>query len=328
MKPENDQLAVLRRLRSEGRISKEEYEDLAGGLNSPGRTAVVTEYQDDVDSTPHVDVEDAPGTGPAVDGDDPVTMDDELGSFDSLIPPKLRENLTVNYVAGLALASLGLVVVSSLGMLSWLVTIPAILLFATTFFEGWRAVTVVGVVVWALILLVGLAFSVAGDPPSEPVVVATLPPRDPYPPVDGSLNVYMDQLTDRWNTVDAPPRIAKGLTRYNETGEYDTFLYRFGEWGRFAGAYDPANEALYALLITGQFSAEDTERLYLHLCYVVAPFSQDCIDSYREEGLDGGVLEDFTDVEHEAEWTLGDQTWRLEIAGTVMTIRVYGPDAA
>jgi hypothetical protein len=32
--------------------------------------------------------------------------------------------------------------------------------------------------------------------------------------------------------------------------------------------------------------------MYLHVCYLLHPFSQDCIDAYWAEGLDGGELAD------------------------------------
>jgi hypothetical protein len=61
---------------------------------------------------------------------------------------------------------------------------------------------------------------------------------------------------------------------------------------------------------------------------MAAPYSQECVDSYHQHGLDGGTLDDFADIEHEAEWALGEDTWRLRIEGNVMTIRVFGSDAA
>jgi len=43
--------------------------------------------------------------------------------------------------------------------------------------------------------------------------------------------------------------------------------------------------------------------------------------------LAGANPGDFSDSSHRAEWTLGEQTWRLEIDQNVMTIRIYGADA-
>jgi hypothetical protein len=54
------------------------------------------------------------------------------------------------------------------------------------------------------------------------------------------------------------------------------------------------------------------------------PYSQECIGNYFEKGLADGTLVDFQNVSHQAEWQLDDQTWRLDIAGNVLTIRVLG----
>ena len=326
MKSEIDQLAVLRRLKEEGQISDGEYENLSRGLVSPAPASEGT--VEDPREEPPGDIE---ADQPAPDGDGAGAVETGASPADTpepLLQFKFREDLSVNYLGSLLITSIVLTVAASLGWLSWTVSIPAMIVLLTTLFQGWRMVTVAGAVVVAVIVVIGVMMTATGDTPSEQAETVRLQPQDPYPPVPGSLGVYMDQIPDLWNTVDTPPRITKGLTRYNETGEYDTFLYRFGEWGRLAGAFDPDNEAVYALLITGRFSGEATDQLYLHLCYVVAPFSQECIDSYYQEGLDGGTHEDFTDIAHEAEWALGDHTWRLEIDQNVMTIRVYGADAA
>jgi hypothetical protein len=120
------------------------------------------------------------------------------------------------------------------------------------------------------------------------------------------------------------PGITGGFVYNTEPGQYDSFIYRFGDWGRLAGAYDPSNDAVYALLATGQFSNEATSQLYLHLCFILNPYSQECIDNYFEKGLDYDTLADFGDVSHQAEWQIDDQTWRLEVKGNVLTIRVLG----
>jgi hypothetical protein len=356
MEPNNDQLAVLRRLQSDGQISDEEFANLVRGLTGTEPEPAGTDTEpahakpEPADTEPELAdhepsgthrwrddpmererVADASPDAPEESDDDmehDAASEEERGSADALLTPKFRQNLSVNYLGIVFIASMTLLTVGLLGVISWWVCIPSVLVLVSTLFEGWGKVTLGGAVAVAVILPISLFVS-AGDPPEpEQTPTVTVPPQDPYPPIPGSLSVYMGQVIDRWNTVDGPPRINRGLTRHNEVGEYDTFIYRFGDWGRLAGAYDAGNDAIYALLITGTFSAEDTDQLYLHLCYVTAPFSQDCIDAYHEEGLDGGALEDFTDISHEAEWTVGEGTWRLQIEQNVMTIRVYGPDAA
>lgn len=310
MKSEIDQLATLRRMRNEGRITDDEYEDLTRGLLA---------------------VADAPA--PGHEPDDTVhegaEPDGEL-SATGPFPLRFRQDLSVGRLGVMLIAALVLVAVSAVGLVSWYVGLPALMVLLTTLLEGWRNATIVGIVAVVVILLIGFVGSIGNNdsPVVDQTAAGTLPPQDPFPPIAGSLGIYIDQVTELWNTVDGPPQMNQGLTRYNEPGEYDTFLYRFGEWGRVAGAFDPETEAVYALFTTGWFVGDATDRLYLHLCFVVAPYSQECIDAYNQHGLDGGTLEDFTDIDHEAEWELGDHTWLLETENNILTIRVYGEDAA
>lgn len=336
----SDQLTVLRRLRNEGQISDQEYETLAGGLHRP-RVDNPAQTVDDTDQLAgrHMEADFAvasaenPDVAQAVE-DQPLDAGrnvaeeqspDALGAF---LQPKFRGSLSKNYLIGLFIAAAALLLVSLLGAMPWLVSITAILVLVSTLFEGWGKVTLVGAAVAAVMLVIGLLSSTADVPESVDRAAATPPVEDPHPAIAGSLGIYMDQVADLWNGVDGPPRITRGLTRHTEIGEYDTFIYRWGDWGRLAGAFDPDNEAIYALLVSGQFSDGSTDQLYFHLCFVLAPYSQDCVDSFNEQGLDGGTLGDFTDMRHEAEWAVGEHTWRLEIDENVMTIRVYGRDAA
>jgi hypothetical protein len=144
--------------------------------------------------------------------------------------------------------------------------------------------------------------------------------------VAGSLGVGLGDLVDQWNALDEAPSITRGLTRNTEPGQYDSFIYRFGEWGRLAGAYDPATDSLHGLLAAGQLSNEATSQLYLHLCFVLHPYSQECIDSYFQYGLSDETLADFGDTNHQASWQIEDQTWSVEIEGNVLTIRALGAD--
>lgn len=308
MTPSDDKLAVLQRLRSEGRLSDEEYEDLAGHQTAP------TE---------------------APDGRDEEPLTSEVGepspeTSESFAFPKLRDNISSTHGLGLVVAGIVLAGLAMFGILSWWITLPAIAVSLTTLIDGWQRVTSIGALVVAAFFLAGVVSTVTASPEPQSVVVApTNPPSaEADPSIPGSLGIYMNQIPEMWNTVDEPPSINRGLIRQNEIGEYDTFVYRFGDGAQVAGAYDPDNDAVYALLVSGPFGNEATSQLYLHVCYMVAPFSQDCIDSYLENGLDGDTLEDFADATHEAEWELGDHTWRLQIGQNLLAIRVYGADAA
>lgn len=298
-------------MRREGRITREEYDELTLNYRAPH------DADETVAEEPH---------GPGSDTEPDLPGDEQRPAGFQL---NLRRDLSVGYTAGIGIAAVAVILAAWLGAVPWWVSISLVALLATTLFENMQMVTRIGAIVASGIVVVGVLSTVGGveEPDPTPPAAPTLPPSDPHPEVPGSLDVYMDQVADLWNSVDSPPKIVRGLTRHNEIGEYDTFLYRFGEWGRIAGAFDPDNEVLYALLASGQFSGEATDQLYLHLCFMVAPFSQECIDSYQQIGLGGGSLDDFLDVTHEAEWTLGEHTWRLEIDQNVVTIRVYGADA-
>ncbi|MGD2060620.1 MAG: hypothetical protein PVF87_07135 [Acidimicrobiia bacterium] len=325
MNPHHDQLAVLRRLRREGQISDEEYHNLAGSYAepSPAASGDLDERDIGVDE-PGVD----DGVGTDLAGEDEPVSDEGSEGPRPLQPPSLRKNLSRSYLISLLAAAVVLLLVSSIGMISWWVSLPTVMVLATTLFEGWGKVTTAGALVVAAIMIVGVLSSLGGSTQTAPVVEATLPPQDPNPAIPGSLGIYMDQVTELWNTVDAPPRITRGLTRHNEVGAYDTFIYRFGDWGSVAGAFDPDTEAVYALLLTGSFDEPATEQLYVHACFMVAPYSQECIESYHEQGLDENALADFADTTHEAEWGLGENTWRVEIGQNLLAIRIYAPDAA
>lgn len=300
MRPEYDETQVSRRLRSLGESTNADPEHPVGEKPDAYHAA------EPADSRPTI-------TRP--------------GPFDPLPRPVLRLDLSLAYVIALVIAAVFATLVAWLGILPWYFTVAMILLLATTLIEGWKRLTVLGTLAVIVILVISLISAWKTIEPVSVPIEAT-PPSTARNPIPGSLGLYIDQLTDAWNGVTTEPQIIAGLTRNSEVGDYDTFIYRFGGWGRIAGAYDPGTEAIYALLATGQLSETATSQLYVHLCFVVAPYSQECLDSYKEVGLGGGLLEDFTDIEHAAEWSVGDHTWRLQIDQNVLVIRVYGADAA
>jgi hypothetical protein len=303
---ESDNLSVLRRMRSEGRISDDEFHELTRGLHADTEQLDVP-APDETHTT-------------TVDGAEPV--DRAAGSI------RLRSGLSSAYVLSLGIGAALSVVAAASGLMSWLITVIIIALLATTLIEGARTLTTILGLLAASVVIAGLVSSFGGGAPQAVQEVAvTTPPAKPDPAA-GSLGLYLDEVSDSWNTVETPPEIIKGLTRYNETGEYDTFIYRFGEWGRLAGAFDPDTEVVYALLATGWLSEPATTSLYLHLCHMTAPYSPECIEAYQEQGLGGGSLADFTDAAHQTEWRHGEHTWRLSIEDNVLTLRLFGADAA
>ncbi|MCO6502354.1 MAG: hypothetical protein J5I28_04655 [Acidimicrobiales bacterium] len=140
-----------------------------------------------------------------------------------------------------------------------------------------------------------------------------------------SLGIRLPDLTERWNEVTSPPAITKGIPRTPETGRFDAFTYRFNDSSVVAGAYDDRTEDIYALLVRSWLSDENSHRLVIHLCHVVHPHSPACLEKYQNEGLSGGVLEDFRDLGHRAEWSIDGVRWRLEIEENIQTIRAIAP---
>ena len=297
-----DHLAALELLKEEGAISDREFEDL--------RSEILT--QGDAHSPP-----------------DTSTASENGGAkgWVSLLqwPPTLRTDLPPNYPIGLLVIAAFLIVASMVGIVSWLVSFLAVLALTATLVEdGIRVSIAAGLVIFAIVTI-----GVLGNSSSSPTIPATndvAPDPVSEPTVAGALGVGLGDLVDQWNALDEAPSITRGLTRNTEPGQYDSFIYRFGEWGRLAGAYDPATDSLRALLAAGQLSNEATSQLYLHLCFVLHPYSQECIDSYFQYGLSDGTLADFGDTNHQASWQIEDQTWSVEIEGNVLTIRALGAD--
>lgn len=247
-----------------------------------------------------------------------------------LASPRLRRDLSVAHVVGLALLTVLLAVFAFFGILSRTIAVAAVVLLATTLIEGWRRVTMTGAAALAVAVIVGVLGSAIDRSPSEaaqPLATDTSAGAERTAP-EGSLGLHIDDVTDTWNSLDGPPEITRGLTRQTEVGEYHSFIYRFGDWGRLAGAYDPDDEAVYALLATGRLSEAPTAQMYLRLCFMVAPYSPDCLDAYHEQGLGGASVDEYLDADHRAEWTVDGHTWRLVIEGNVFTLRVFGADAA
>ena len=99
---------------------------------------------------------------------------------------------------------------------------------------------------------------------------------------------------------------------------------RFDEGASLTGAYDPADDFVYAISATNRLDHESATTMYLHLCFILHPYSQECIDAYWEEGLDGGQPIDYLGSEHTAEWQIAADTWQLAIVGNVQEIKVLG----
>jgi len=150
---------------------------------------------------------------------------------------------------------------------------------------------------------------------------ATIPALTP----EESIGITLDQLVDAWNGVEHPPTISGGITTSPEPGPLDSFLYLFNDSALLAGAHDPANGHVYALMIRAHLHYESVSNLYVHLCYLLHPGSQACLDTFIEEtGMFGRTTADLIGTEGSATWAFEGHDWQFDIAADVETIRVQG----
>lgn len=203
---------------------------------------------------------------------------------------------------------------------------------ADTVFEGWRLAlsrvptayraALAGAV---LILVIGVFFAgksdASGTVEADPAWLASAATG----PAPGSLGIRFSDLTDGWNAVSDPPLIVGGIMTSPEPGRLDSFLHRFDHFSIIAGAYDPIDGSVYALMVRADLLDESVANLYIHLCYLLHPGSQECLDAFIDAAdLFGRTHADFLGTEHSAIWEFEGHSWRLDIADDVETVRVQG----
>lgn len=148
-------------------------------------------------------------------------------------------------------------------------------------------------------------------------------------PPDGSLGIPFVDLAERWNEVDHPPQVTRGITVSPESGHLDSFLHRFDSSAILAGAYDPSDGFVYALMVKASLHDPDISNLYVHLCYLLHPGSQGCLDNFIEEmGMFGRAPADLLGSDLKAAWQFEGHEWDVVITGDVETIRLQGADPA
>jgi len=179
---------------------------------------------------------------------------------------------------------------------------------------------------------VGLSFSIIALFDSGGTTVDAAPTPSPSGPAQlaeipvGSLGVRFEDLEEGWNALDDPPFILRGISTTPEGGPLDSFLYRFDGGAVLAGAYDPGDGFVYALMARAGLGHEAASSMYVHLCYLLYPGTQECFDAYVDEsGVFGRTVEELSASDHRASWSFEGNEWRVEIADDVQTIRVLGP---
>ena len=184
----------------------------------------------------------------------------------------------------------------------------------------YRAALIGAVLVLIAGVFIATGSDAAGTVPASPRTQATTPAT---PPAGESLGFTLDRLAEGWNQVDHPPLVSGGITTSPEPGPLDSFLHRFNDSAFLAGAYDPSNGHVSALMVSASLHYEDVPNLYVHLCYLIHPGSQECLEVFVEEtGLFGKTAIDLLGTEQTANWEFEGHQWRFTIADDVETIRV------
>ena len=138
-----------------------------------------------------------------------------------------------------------------------------------------------------------------------------------------SLGFRLDDLADGWNAVPDPPLITGGVRTTPEPGRLDSFLHRFDRSSLVAGAYYPGDGSVYALMARSETHHSSVSSLYVHLCYLLHPGSQGCLDTFIEQtGTFGKSHADVALGEHRANWVFEGHRWQVDIRDDVETIRV------
>jgi hypothetical protein len=179
--------------------------------------------------------------------------------------------------------------------------------------------------VGAFLVLVAGALLAAGGDSSGSVRAdnSSIRAAAPVGPAADSLGVLLVDVSTGWNEVGDPPTINGGIMTSPEPGPLDSFLYRFESGAVLAGAYDPSDGSVHGLMARASLHDEAAGNLFIHLCHLLQPGAQVCLDSYLENtGTFGKTHDELIGTDSRHTWELGAQTWNLEIEADVETIRV------
>jgi hypothetical protein len=178
-----------------------------------------------------------------------------------------------------------------------------------------------------LVLVAGVVLAASGDTAGSVRADRSGTVAATAGPTADSLGVMLSDLTARWNEVGDPPSINGGIMTAPEPGRFDSFVYRFEGTAVLAGAYDPADGSVHALLARASLLDEAAGSLFIHLCHLLKPGSQACLDEFvQATGTFGIPHSDLAGTETTLSWELEGQTWEVEIAEDVETIRVRTAD--
>jgi hypothetical protein len=333
-----EDLRDLAQLLDEGKITQREFEVVKTELLE----APIEEWADqpfEVEALP-VEVEALPSgipvysNGGRTDDNTPTEAFAEIPRADAEEEPNTEPEWLVFakqiprlYWAAIGAALLTVFVGGTFPPVAWVTAALAVVTLVTVKEESMRWMAWAGVVVGVLFSFLGV-FNAGGDgtfdaPPSANTSVgAEEPPEIPV----GSLGVEFVDLSEGWNALPDSPFIVKGISTTPEVGALDSFVYRFDEAALLAGAYNPSDGFIYALMSKVGIRHESRSNVFLHLCYLLYPGTQDCFDTYIEEsGVYGKTAEELSAADLYSSWVFQGNEWRVEVVDDIETIRVLGP---
>jgi hypothetical protein len=181
-----------------------------------------------------------------------------------------------------------------------------------------------------LVLVTGALLAAGGDTAgSVRADRSSIRAAAPTGPAADSLGVLLADVSTGWNEVGDPPAMNGGIMTSPEPGPLDSFLYQFESGAVLAGAYDPSDGSVHALMARASLHDEAAGNLFIHLCHLLQPGAQVCLDSYIEKtGTFGKTHDELIGTDSHQTWELGAQTWKLEIEADVETIRVDSSSAS
>lgn len=253
----------------------------------------------------------------------PITEAHADGFLDSIL--SFEGDPSPIYIASLLIGSALILAAAALELFPWIGSALGVTGLLATMFRGGRWATLACALAVVVVVTASLwprELTLADVGPAATSGQSQAASADDAP--EGSLGIRLSELADLWNALDQPPTIGRGFSRSLDRGPLDGFVLRFDDGASLAGAYDPSDDYVYALWTSTRLEHEAISTMYLHLCFLLHPYSQDCIDTYWADGMDGKSPADYHDAQHSAEWQLGDETWRLAILGNIQEIRVLG----
>ena len=319
-----EDLSELARLLDDGKITQREFEVVKTELlDAPVEEWADTPMEVEALIVDGEDAEDeAVPVGIPVDANEPP--DDTPGTGPEWLV--FAKQIPRLYSAALGGAVLTIFLGGAFAPIAWIAVVVSIVALVRVKDEGMRWMAWTGLAVGLLFSLFALFNSGSEEVEASPLAANPSGSEAVSQIPEGSLGVEFSGLKEGWNAVPDPPLIVTGITTSPEVGPLDSFLYRFDGAALLAGAYDPADGYVYALMAKVGIRHEALSNMFVHVCYLLYPGSQDCFDQFMEKsGVYGKTPEELSEGDFSTSWTYEGNEWRVEVVDDIETIRVLGP---